>query len=430
MCGIFGAFAKNNEFFWPKTELVEAFDLISHRGPDFSNYEIGSNSFIGHKRLSIIDITENGNQPFASNDGKVKIIFNGEIYNYKALKEGLKAYNFRTNSDTEVIIAGYISDGDLFFEKLRGMYAFCILDERDSDQRKLLLVRDPSGIKPLYYYFDNNKLIFESEIKSIKSILKGHERDINFEVMKYYISLGYCPDTLTIYKNVYCLKVGEVFHLDLNSFTHNSRVFYNHFQSLNESKISNKEKTEFYLENAIKLNSVSDVPVTYALSGGVDSSLIVAISQKLGLNPSTLTVSFQDLKFDESKRGLAFSEKLGVKNQLVKPETSIDLDLINKILDNFDQPYSDTSAIPFYLLTKESRKISKVLIGGDGGDEIHNGYPSMNWLPNLLKYKPFLKPIAKSYSQFDFLKLPKLSELIRVSRMLNTHNVSDMICIW
>lgn len=431
MCGIFGAISQNKDLFWAKETVIDAFNLISHRGPDSSDYKAGNDYFLGHKRLSIIDVSENASQPFVSNDNKVKITFNGEIYNFIELRKNLGYYDYRSQSDTEVILAGYLMEGVTFFKKLRGMYAFCILDERDEKNRSLILVRDPSGIKPLYYFHKNNRLVFGSEIKCVKPLLHKNDREINFEVLKYYISLGYCPDPLTIYNNINCIKAGEVFKLDLNTFKSESYKFYNHFDKL--PKVVNKNsinETENFLEQAVKLNSVSDVPITYALSGGVDSSLIVAISKKVGLDPNTFTVSFDDSKYDESSRAIKFANKLGVKNQIIKPDLNVNLDLINKIFDNFDQPYSDTSAIPFYLLTKESRNFSKVLVGGDGGDEIHNGYPSMNWLPNLLRYKSILKPIANLYRKYESFSLPQLREIKRVSGMLYTDNLSEMVCMW
>jgi asparagine synthase (glutamine-hydrolysing) len=431
MCGIFGAITKSKDLFWAKEKVVEAFNLISHRGPDSSSYKDGIDYFLGHKRLSIIDVSENASQPFVSNDNKVTIIFNGEIYNFKELRSDLGYYDYRSQSDTEVILAGYLIEGITFFKKLRGMYAFSILDERDELNRSLILVRDPSGIKPLYYFHKNNRLVFGSEIKCIKPLLHRNEREINFEVLKYYISLGYCPDPLTIYKDINCIKAGEVFKLDLNTFISESNKFYNHFDNLpNDVNKNSINETENFLERAVKLNSVSDVPITYALSGGVDSSLIVALSKKVGLDPNTFTVSFNDSKYDESSRALKFAQKLDVKNQIIKPDLNVNLDLINKIFDNFDQPYSDTSAIPFYFLTKESRNFSKVLVGGDGGDEIHNGYPSMNWLPNLLKYKTVLKPVASLYPKFESFNLPQLREIKRVSGMLYTNSLSDMVCKW
>ena len=219
--------------------------------------------------------------------------------------------------------------------------------------------------------------------------------------------------------------------LDLNTFLSTSIVFYNHFDELPDGVNRNAiNETEKSLERAVKLNSISDVPITYSLSGGVDSSLIVALSKNIGLEPNTFTVSFNDINYDESFRAIKFANILGVKNEIIKPDLDINLDLINKIFDNFDQPYSDTSAIPFYLLTNESRNFSKVLVGGDGGDEIHNGYPSMNWLPNLLKYKSILKPIASLYTQLKTFNVPQFREINRVSGMLYTNNLSDMICKW
>ena len=431
MCGIFGAITQDEKMMWAKDLILDAFNLISHRGPDSSNYKVGNNYFLGHKRLSIIDVSENASQPFVSNDNKVKIIFNGEIYNYKELKNNLGYYDYQSQSDTEVILAGYLIDGLSFFKKLRGMYAFSILDERDEKNRSLILVRDPSGIKPLYYFHKNNKFVFGSEIKCIKPLLHKKDREINFEVLKYYISLGYCPDPLTIYNDINCIKAGEVLKLDLNTFLSTSIVFYNHFDELPDGVNRNAiNETEKSLERAVKLNSISDVPITYSLSGGVDSSLIVALSKNIGLEPNTFTVSFNDINYDESFRAIKFANILGVKNEIIKPDLDINLDLINKIFDNFDQPYSDTSAIPFYLLTNESRNFSKVLVGGDGGDEIHNGYPSMNWLPNLLKYKSILKPIASLYTQLKTFNVPQFREINRVSGMLYTNNLSDMICKW
>jgi len=329
MCGIFGAISKDKELFWSRGTILDAFNLISHRGPDSSNFKDGDDYFLGHKRLSIIDVSENASQPFDSNDNKVKITFNGEIYNFKELKSNLGNYDYRSKSDTEVILAGYLIEGINFFKKLRGMYAFCILDERDELNRSLILVRDPSGIKPLYYFHKNNRLVFGSEIKCIKPLLQKNDREINFEVLKYYISLGYCPDPLTIYNDINCIKAGELFKLDLNTFLGESIIFYNHFRELPSDVNGNSiNETENFFERAVKLNSVSDVPIAYALSGGVDSSLIVALANKMGLDPNTFTVSFNDTKYDESSRAIKFAHELGVKYQIIKSDLNINLDLI------------------------------------------------------------------------------------------------------
>ena len=424
-------FVKNPSLLNSEVDLINAFNLISHRGPDFSGFIHKSNYFLGHKRLSILDTSSSGNQPFISNDGRVHISYNGEIYNFKELKNEIKNYSFKSNTDTEVILAGYILEGEKFFKKMRGMYAISILDERIMEARKLLLIRDPSGIKPFYYFKNDEKIIFASEMKSIKVLLSEDDKKINFDVLKYYISLGYCPEPLTIYKNIQCVKVGEVIEIDLNSFKSISTIFYNHFDLSNNNNYNLQTKgVELYLEKAIQKNSISDVPITYALSGGIDSSIIVAISKNLGLNPHSITIGFNDIAYDETKKAKLLSNHINIPNTIVYPNTDIDLNVISKIFDNFDQPFADTSAIPFYFLTQTSKTFSKVLIGGDGGDEIHNGYPSMNWLLNLNDYKSSLNTFFQIVSQSNLSGIPQFRLMKRISGLLNSNNLSEMICKW
>lgn len=377
MCGFLGAcdFIRGINTIHPA--LQKGLERISHRGPDGSKEINSGNVYFAQNRLSIIDLSSKADQPFRSYSHDAQIIFNGEIYNYKDLKKNLDGVRFETSSDTEVILEGYLKEGADFFKKLRGIYSLAIFDNRI--QPKVILVRDPSGIKPFYIYHDNGLTLFGSEIKALLPAARN-KVTINEDVLKCYLNLGYCLEPNTIYKEIMAVEPGHVIEITSAGLSERSLFEYS-FTDVNDlSYDCNVEKTESLLKTAVERNLVADVEVAVALSGGIDSSLIYAFANEADSRIRGLTVRSDDEEYNEEEISKIYSQTLKGKHELVEIDKTLNLETLNHILKDFDQPFADSSAINVYYLTKATRKVTKVLIGGDGGDELYNGYPSMTWL--------------------------------------------------
>lgn len=385
MCGILGQFKSSG-----KCDIFafeEALKCLHHRGPDHGAVKDLEHGMLGHRRLSIIDLTAEANQPFSLADDKDRtIIFNGEIYNFQELQA--KFTGLRTKSDTEVILKGYADLGVNFFNSLRGIYAFAITDYRNRKNPKLILYRDPAGIKPLYYFMDRDQFVFASEIKAILPLM-GKKLSIHEDVIKAYLSIGYCPEPYTAYKEIKALEPGSVIEIDLSSFQISTRALrkYTFSNQVRLTDLDLLERTNDLLTQAVNRNVVSDVPILFSLSGGIDSSLLVALSKRNNFNPETLTVSFDDKDYNESNVAKLYAETLGIKSSFITCDSSGSLELLRKLLLHFDQPYADSSFVPFYFLSKEASTRGKVLVGGDGGDEIHAGYTNFVMIPRLRRLK-------------------------------------------
>jgi asparagine synthase (glutamine-hydrolysing) len=394
MCGILGII--NHQHKTSQGSFIEALNLMKHRGPDGYGTFFSDEVMFGHRRLSIIDLSEKANQPFHSSKSKACIIFNGEIYNYKELSKNL---DLVTQSDTEVLLEGYLKYGIQFFTKIRGIYAFSIFDYRSHLQ--CILYRDPGGVKPLYYTIKNDRLVFGSEIKSVIKLLPN-KPEINSDVLKKYIHLGYCPEPETIYRDLEALKPGHILHAKFINGNLNSSIsqfFRYNFQAENKFSFKvNSSNTSKLLEEATLRNLVADVDLSIALSGGIDSSLIFAYANaRDDFKVKGITVSFDEKEYDESKIAKSYALHLKAPHFIETVKVENKLSLLDRLLINFDQPYADSSFIPFYFLCKRAVKYSKVLIGGDSGDEIHNGYSGYRYLLmlNLLKQNLLLRSHSK-----------------------------------
>lgn len=424
MCGIFGfSSSKINE--GSLSLLRKSRDTLMHRGPDAAGEYCDQHAYLGHRRLSIIDLSVSANQPMKAANVPVFIIFNGEIYNYKQLSEDLGS--LKTKSDTEVILQGYIQKGVDFFKLLRGIYAFCIYDCRT--EPKLILYRDLAGVKPLYVYHSKDNFTFASEIKAIKT-LHGN-LPVNDRMIKSYLSLGYCLEPETIYKNLIALRPGECMTYKPLTDTLESIILnaYNFSNQNTKTFSENKSETLNYLTQAVHRNKVADVPVRFSLSGGIDSSLIYA----MGVDESpvkAITIKFTEKMYDESAIAMEYGKALNRPVEVVTADAHSDLDLLNKILLHFDQPYADSSAIPFYILSHTSSHSSKVLIGGDGGDEIQGGYPSYGILPWMMKLKRYALAFRYGSSLAAVFSKEKSRQLKRLYELMLLDSIDDIMCEW
>jgi len=410
MCGITGFID-----FWntsntrPVEDRGETLDAmcraIRHRGPDDQGVMLQPGVALGMRRLSIIDLA-GGHQPISNEDNGVTIVFNGEIYNYRELQKELQSagHRFRTNSDTETIVHAYEEFGSSCVEHLRGMFAFAIWDQRE---KKLFIARDRVGKKPLYYSVTRSgTLVFGSELKSLLEHPEL-ERKINPQALDAYFSLGYVPDPISIFENVEKLPPGH--HL---TFTNGRLVverYWDFSYELNGNG-SNGHKASDYLDElralldeAVKLRLVSDVPLGAFLSGGIDSSTVVGLMARHMDQPvKTFSIGFNEDSYDELKYARLTAKKFGTEHHefLVTPDIC---EVVDSLAWHFDEPFADSSAIPTYVVSKLAREHVKVVLTGDGGDELFAGYSryvterqrsKFDRVPQVLK-KSLMDPLSR-----------------------------------
>lgn len=377
MCGINGIISRSLKIDLKKN-INKMNNKIIHRGPDddgcFYENNIDFSVALGMRRLSIIDLS-NGGQPMYSDDKQVIIVFNGEIYNYQKLKKELEESNisFKTKSDTEVILKLFIEHGTESFSKLDGMFAFSIYDKRVN---KLYLVRDFFGEKPLYYSNNDVGLIWGSELKSLKSQL-DYKPKICTKALELYFSLTYIPAPYTIYEGVLKLEPNKYIEY---SIADNNLLIYQISKNNKESNFNGsfndaKEKTKKLVNQSVVSRSISDVPIGTFLSGGVDSSIVsYCLSQNQKNRINTFSIGFDKKKFDETEKSRFVAKLINSKHhEFIIDEKSLYSDL-DKILNNFDEPFADSSALPTYLVSKITSNHVKVALTGDGGDEVFGGY--------------------------------------------------------
>jgi len=390
MCGIFGYFDLNNKrLHQDEIELMGS--LINHRGPDgtgiFSDKE--QSISLGNNRLAIIDV-KNGNQPFYSDNKEIVVVQNGEIFNFLELREELinKGLKFDTKSDTEVILRLYELYGVSELRKLNGMFSISIFDKR---KKALYLIRDRIGEKPLYYNFQDNRLIFASEIKSILSIVKS--REVDLESLNQYLTFNYVPPPRTMFKDIKQVMPGSYIRIDENNF---SEVKWWELSEINSEQKKEKElKDSIYatLEDAVKIRLRSDVPFGAFLSGGIDSSSVVGLMSKNLNDPvKTFCIGFNENNFDESLFAKQAAERFHTDHYLEKVSPNL-LDLWEETIYHCDQPHGDVSFMPTLRVAQLASKKVKVVLTGDGGDELFAGYD---------KYLNFFEKYGNGLSDIDF----------------------------
>ena len=378
MCGIAGIWDPKEKNINKLIENVRAMtDILAHRGPDGEGLYIdeGQGIVLGHRRLAILDLTPTGHQPMESFCGNYIITYNGEVYNYKELRarlllEGIK---FKGSSDAEVIVAAISQWGiEKSLSSFNGMFALSVWDKR---KKILILARDQIGKKPLYYYFNDNKFYFSSEIKAIRLLIPYSDLRIDLDSVFEYLLFGIIPGSHTIYEKIKELEPGCLMVLKKPDEYEIKKYWNPDWKP--EVKTSDTEiisHTEELLKHAIKIRFRSDVPVGIFLSGGVDSSLITAIaSRELGYSIPTFSVGFDDYAFDERKQAKKVSQIYNTKHRevLLRPDIQKVLPLV---VQAYDEPFSDPSAVPSYLISQYAVNHLKVTLNGDGGDELFCGY--------------------------------------------------------
>ena len=397
MCGLLGVVDRGNNY----SQTRVALHLINHRGPDstgeWSDPENGV--WLGHNRLSIMDLSSAGHQPMQSDCSNYVIIFNGEIYNFSHLRAELvsKGYQFKSATDTEVVLAGCIVWGIAnTLKKLEGMFAFAFYDRSDNS---IYLARDGMGIKPLYYAHLDSKFAFCSELTPL-NMLPWVDSSINEDARFSYFRYGCVPCPVSIFNGVKKLKAGhylkfknsEIFEKkfwDLTEIAHRKDSTANNFTDLREASL--------FLENilleAVSNHMQSDVPYGAFLSGGIDSTTVVALMQRISSKPvKTFSVGFLNSVNDESVHAKSIAKHLGTDHSELKLEASDVVSAIPNVIRHFDEPFADNSAVPTYLISKFAREKVKVCLSGDGGDELFGGYPRYFWASRI----EFLKNMLTS----------------------------------
>lgn len=373
MCGIVGII----DFEQPvdRPLLKRMTDIITHRGPDEEGFYIDKNkqAGLGFRRLSIIDLTR-GSQPMANEDESIWVVFNGEIYNYPELGNELKrrGHRFHTETDTECIIHGYEEYGENIFSRLNGMFAVGLWDER---KKRLLLARDRAGEKPLHYFFDGQTFLFASEIKSLLlHPAAAKTRAIDWEALDEYFSYGFVSAPKTIYKDIKKLEPGDFLVFENNKLslhTYWRLDFQRRFMGNYEDA---KTECARLLEDAVRIRMVSDVPLGAFLSGGVDSSAVVAFMAKHSAFPiKTFSIGFREDDYDERRYARLVAQRYHTEH--TELEVTADYSTyVEDLLLNFDEPFGDTSALPTHILAKLTREYVTVALSGDGADELFGGY--------------------------------------------------------
>jgi asparagine synthase (glutamine-hydrolysing) len=382
MCGIVGICG--NKPIQDEKILISMRDTLQHRGPDNAGFWKSPDSAImlGHRRLSIIDLSPAGHQPMTDAGGCYTIVFNGEIYNYRDLLDELASFghSFRSQSDTEVILEAYRRWGESCVTRFNGMFAFVLYDaERDV----LLAARDRAGEKPLFYWHHGNTLVFASELKAL---MRHPEllRRLNLEAMNFYLTYGYVPGDMCILQGVRKLPQGHTLRFERRTNLIKTSCYW----ALPEPQFSERfdirelvHEYETLLTDAVRRQLVADVPVGILLSGGMDSSLITAIASQVSATPvKTFTISFPGhAAYNEAPYARIVADHFATEHTVLSAETA-SIELLPELARQYDEPLADSSMIPSFLVSRLIRQHATVAIGGDGGDELFGGYPHYSWL--------------------------------------------------
>ncbi len=432
MCGITGKIYFNSAEKIDLSELKSMTDSFIHRGPDDEGHFIDNNVGLGFRRLSIIDL-KSGHQPLCDNSERFWITFNGEIYNFKELRENLrkKGYFFKTNTDTEVIVNLYAEYKEKCLEHLRGMFAFVIWDKKE---KRLFGARDRFGIKPFHYYVDNEKFVWGSEIKSILAS-SNIEKDISLNALDYYFAYGYSQRDQSIFKQIKKLQPANYF---IFSPFDNEKLRIEPYWKI--SFAPDYSKTESYwkeaiyetLNESVKMRMISDVPLGAFLSGGIDSSIVVSLMAMNSIEPiKSFSIGFKEEEFSELKYARHIAEKYKTDHYefIVEPES---VDLLPDLVHAYDEPFADASAIPTYYVSKYTREHVTVALSGDGGDELFAGYPDYQRMlalknavyNNRFTNKVLFEPINKLLP--DYLYGKGHSYLLSKDK----DNIGAFFCFW
>jgi len=421
MCGIGGIVAKQKV---SEHEITELMSSIVHRGPDDFAFHLEDNFGIGFRRLSILDV-QNGRQPFNNKEAGIIAVLNGELYNYKGIREELskKGYVFKTNSDAEVVIPCYQEFGLSFVDKLKGMFVIAIMD---NSKKELVLIRDRFGIKPIYYNINKNGFVFSSEFKQIKNYSK---KKISERGLSDYLRFGYLIGENSIYTDVKKLPPSTILVLNCLNLEWTMHKYWNIKDKVNyeftESQLI--EKVDYLFSNSVKEHMQSDVPIGAFLSGGVDSSLVVSrMIQHSGSRIKTFSLGFESQDFNELSSARLIANTFNTEHyEYTLYDNSTEY--FDQIVNVFDEPFADSSALPTYYISKMASEHVKVILTGDGGDEIFAGY---NNYFKYLKYRNLLGVCPKKLRIVlgnAYRIFPKHSDVRRLFYLMSQGHLNPIV---
>ena len=414
MCGIAGVMYADPARPVERSLLRAMGQAIAHRGPDAEGFLEDPGLGLVHRRLSIIDLA-GGDQPIGNEDGSVQVVFNGEIYNFQELRAGLESrgHRFRTRSDTEVLVHLYEEDGERLVERLRGMFAFALWDRR---RRRLVLARDRLGIKPLYLYRDAGMLLFGSELKAILAH-PDVPRSLDPAALEDYLALGVVPGPRSIFRHIEKLPPAHVLAVGPESLDAPVRRYWQLRIEPDDRPTAAEwqEAVRAKLAEAVRLHLIADVPVGAFLSGGLDSGVVVALSAGATQGPlQTFSMGFREERFNELPPARQVAERFGTRHteEVVTPDA---VALADELTRYYDEPFADASAVPTYLVARLARRSVKVVLSGDGGDEVFGGYRRYahdlreaalrEMLPAWFRRR-VLGPLAGAWPKADWLPRP------------------------
>jgi asparagine synthase (glutamine-hydrolysing) len=414
MCGIAGILYTDPRRPVDPAALQAMGNSIAHRGPDGEGFWVEPGVGLAHRRLSIIDLA-GGSQPIGNEDGSVQVVFNGEIYNFAELRSGLEArgHRFRTDSDTEVLVHLYEDEGDGLMDRLRGMFAFALWDRAGS---RLLLARDRLGIKPLYLLRDAEKVLFGSEVKALLAY-PGVDRNVNVEALEDYLTYGMTAGGRSIFRGIEKLPPAHVLALRPSDLGGAPRRYWRlQFDPDPRPSVDDwSEAVREKLDEAARMHLIADVPVGAFLSGGIDSSVLVASCAGRVRGPlQTFAIGFREASFNEAPHARLVAERYGTRHveEIVTPDA---VSLLDELAEHFDEPFADPSAVPTFLVSRLASRSVKVVLSGDGGDEAFGGYAryahdlaeaeQRRRLPAWFR-RAVLGPIARAWPRADWLPRP------------------------
>lgn len=461
MCGILG-FITHRRFNELRQDLPLAASSLTHRGPDDSGlfFEASDGVGLGHRRLSIIDLSSAGRQPMESDDGKLNIVYNGEVYNFREIRKELRldGYSFRSDTDTEVVLKAYQHWGRECLDKFVGMFALAIWDR---GEKTLFLARDRMGIKPLYYYHNGDTFLFASELKALMTF-KAFPKEIDPDSIPLFLHYQYIPAPKTVFADTYKLSPGHF--LTFDGKTIRTEPYWNipkRSSDENNTKVNEKEclkRLDDLLTTAVSDRLISDVPLGALLSGGIDSSIVVALMQKVNRSPvRTFSIGFNEPGYNEAPWASKVAEHLGTDHNELYVTPKDAMDLISSLPEIYDEPFADASAIPTTLVCRFARSKLTVALSGDGGDEQFSGYvrywstralsSAFQGLPQTIRiamadfferipsswiercYHPIQPHLPQRFRAANFIdKWEKVLKLMRKSRIRDLYRMT--VCLW
>lgn len=404
MCGFVGYRNSTLTASSGKGVIKSMAEAIKHRGPDDESYFTDESLTLSFRRLSIIDI-EHGKQPMIDSKNDRVLMFNGEIYNYKEIRSFLqeKGYLFLTESDTEILLHGYDYFREELLSHLRGMFAFVIWDRKT---KKIFGARDQFGIKPLYYYHKDQNFLFGSEIKALL-LHPGLEKEFNEEVLSEYLSMEYTTDETTFFKNIYKVLPGNYFIYDVETDHYDEKRYFSHSYALKEESFEESVNgIEKIVEDSVAAHLISDVEVGSFLSSGVDSSYVLkTASERQPI--ASFSVGYEEEKYSELSYSDAFSENIQVENTCSKISADDFMEAVPMVQYHMDEPLSNPSAVPLYYLAQMASKQVKVVLSGEGADELFGGYNQYLESIPYSKYEKIPKGVRKGIANFA-RKMPEM----------------------